>query len=211
MPLGTDASLAGGSPAGTGALVIRYGRRVLRGKNGSAQPRGTHMPPGTAWHGDETLASPVPRSGPVPTPVSVPGDLPPEISTRDNLESPGLRGLGTNCREVSPACPPPGRPRPALAGLPQEPPRGDHRFRLFHRADRDLPATFDHVIALSEAHVRRLGRELISHYHGDRTHLGLDKDSPISRPVEPKPTGAKLVSLPRVGGLHHRYVWQAAA
>jgi putative transposase len=80
--------------------------------------------------------------------------------------------------------------------------------RWVQTARRDC---FDHVIALSEAHVRRLGRELIFYYHGDRTHLGLDKDSPISRPVEAKPAGAKLESLPRVGGLHHRYVWEAAA
>lgn len=35
---------------------------------------------------------------------------------------------------------------------------------------------FDHVIAISEAHVRRLGREFVAYYHADRTHLGLDKD-----------------------------------
>ena len=36
---------------------------------------------------------------------------------------------------------------------------------------------FDHVIALNEAHVRRLGREFLAYYHEDRTHLGLDKDT----------------------------------
>jgi transposase InsO family protein len=66
---------------------------------------------------------------------------------------------------------------------------------------------FDHVIALDEAHVRRLGRDFIAYYHEDRTHLGLDKDTPSGRPVESKPDGAELESLPRVGGLHHRYVW----
>jgi len=70
---------------------------------------------------------------------------------------------------------------------------------------------FDHVIALNEAHVRRLGREFIEYYHEDRTHLGLDKDTPSTRPVEPKPAGAVLESLARVGGLHHRYVWKIAA
>jgi putative transposase len=70
---------------------------------------------------------------------------------------------------------------------------------------------FDHVIALNEAHVRRLGRQLIAYYHEDRTHLALDKDTPSTRPVEPKPAGAELESLARVGGLHHRYVWKTAA
>jgi putative transposase len=70
---------------------------------------------------------------------------------------------------------------------------------------------FDHVIALNEAHVRRLGREFIAYYHEDRTHLGLDKDTPLERPIEGKPEAAELESLARVGGLHHRYGWKAAA
>ena len=70
---------------------------------------------------------------------------------------------------------------------------------------------FDHVIGLNEPHVRRIAREYIAYYHEDRTHLGLDKDTPLARPFEPKPTAARLESLPRVGGLHHRYVWKAAA
>ena len=70
---------------------------------------------------------------------------------------------------------------------------------------------FDHVIALNEAHVRRLGHEFIAYYHEGRTHLGLDKDTPSERPIEPKPGRAELESLNRVGGLHHRYIWKAAA
>jgi putative transposase len=70
---------------------------------------------------------------------------------------------------------------------------------------------FDQVIALNEAHVRRLGREFIAYYHEDRSHLGLDKDTPSERPIEGKPEGAELESLERVGGLHRRYVWKAAA
>jgi putative transposase len=70
---------------------------------------------------------------------------------------------------------------------------------------------FDHVNALNEARVRRLGREFIAYYHEDRTHLGLDKDTPLERPIEGKPERTELESLARVGGLHHRYVWKAAA
>ncbi|MGA3242029.1 MAG: integrase core domain-containing protein [Bryobacteraceae bacterium] len=70
---------------------------------------------------------------------------------------------------------------------------------------------FDHVIALNEAHVRRLGREFLAYYHEDRTHLGLDKDTPAERPIEGKPEGSELESEARVGGLNHRYVWKAAA
>ena len=70
---------------------------------------------------------------------------------------------------------------------------------------------FDHVIVINEAHVRRLGRVFIDYYHEDRTHLGLEKDTPAGRPTESKPDGAVLESVPRLGGLHHRYVWKAAA
>jgi transposase InsO family protein len=34
---------------------------------------------------------------------------------------------------------------------------------------------FDHVIAFSEAHVRRIAAEYIAYFHEDRTHLGLDE------------------------------------
>ena len=70
---------------------------------------------------------------------------------------------------------------------------------------------FDHVIAINEAHVRRLGREFVAYYHEDRTHLGLEKDTPAGRPVESKPDGTELESVPRLGGLHHRYAWKTAA
>jgi hypothetical protein len=67
------------------------------------------------------------------------------------------------------------------------------------------------VIALNEPHVRRIAREYIAYYHEDRTHLRLDKDTPLGRPVESKADGARVESLPRVGGLHHRYIWKRAA
>lgn len=31
----------------------------------------------------------------------------------------------------------------------------------------------DHVIALNEAHARRIAREYVAYYHEDRTHLGI--------------------------------------
>jgi len=70
---------------------------------------------------------------------------------------------------------------------------------------------FDHVIALSEMHVRRLAREYLAYFHADRTHIGLGKDTPNGRAVEGRLDGAALLALPRVGGLHHRYVWKTAA
>src|ERR1019366_6810756 len=43
---------------------------------------------------------------------------------------------------------------------------------------RDL---LDHVIALDERHLKRLLSQYVSYYHHDRTHLGLDKQTPAGR------------------------------
>ncbi len=69
----------------------------------------------------------------------------------------------------------------------------------------------DHVIVLNEHHFRQLIGSFVAHCNQDRTHLGLGKDSPFGRPVEQRPAAASnVVSLPRVGGLHHRYAWRQA-
>jgi hypothetical protein len=48
--------------------------------------------------------------------------------------------------------------------------------------------------------------EYIEYYHDDRTHLGLEKETPAGRE---KATSANLnseiIAVPRLGGLHHRY------
>jgi transposase InsO family protein len=64
----------------------------------------------------------------------------------------------------------------------------------------------DHVIVLNEQHLKRLMRDYVRYYHDDRTHLGLAKQTPGNRPAE-KSNGrsCRVVSLPRLGGLHHRY------
>lgn len=48
-----------------------------------------------------------------------------------------------------------------------------------------------------------------SYHERSRTHLSLDKDTPIPRAVTP-PGGAVVVAIPEVGGLHHRYERRAA-
>jgi len=69
----------------------------------------------------------------------------------------------------------------------------------------------DHHIILSQKHLRKVLTEYLDYYHQDRTHYGLDKDTPEQRQMEKKPKGGKLVAFPRCGGLHHRYVWKKAA
>jgi putative transposase len=68
---------------------------------------------------------------------------------------------------------------------------------------RDL---LDHVIVLNERHLRRSMKEYIRNYHDDRTHLALSKGTPAGRQaIESHGPDSKVVSMTRLGGLHHRY------
>ena len=67
----------------------------------------------------------------------------------------------------------------------------------------------DHVIVLNEEHLRRILTSYLIYYHESRTHLSLAKDTPDARPVQPVGSG-KIVALPQLGGLHHRYERLAA-
>ena len=68
----------------------------------------------------------------------------------------------------------------------------------------------DHVIVLNEEHLRRILSDYLSYYHRHRTHRSLEQDCPEPRAVEP-PDQGKIIELPLVCGLHHRYARQAAA
>ena len=57
--------------------------------------------------------------------------------------------------------------------------------------------------------LRRVLRDYLAYYHGCRTHLSLEKDSPAPRKVE-SPDQGEIVEFPMVGGLHHRYARLAA-
>jgi transposase InsO family protein len=78
--------------------------------------------------------------------------------------------------------------------------------RLIGSIRRDC---LDHVIVLNENHLRATLHEYFAYYHGSRTHLGLGKDTPEPRDIEP-PSHGSVVSIPEVGGLHHRYTRRAA-
>jgi putative transposase len=61
----------------------------------------------------------------------------------------------------------------------------------------------DHVIAFNPSHLKRLLASYIDYYHQDRTHCGLQKQSPDTR--TPSVGQGRIMAWPRVGGLHHRY------
>src|SRR5665811_2519953 len=61
----------------------------------------------------------------------------------------------------------------------------------------------DHFVVLGEAHLRRILRAYARYYNDIRTHRSLDKDAPVSRPVQHTGTMSSHAIL---GGLHHHYV-----
>jgi transposase InsO family protein len=64
----------------------------------------------------------------------------------------------------------------------------------------------DHVIVLNERHLKRLMSEYVRYYHEDRTHLSLLKETPYDRQeATDTSVSCNVVSMPRIGGLHHRY------
>jgi transposase InsO family protein len=61
----------------------------------------------------------------------------------------------------------------------------------------------DHIVVLGEAHLRRILQTYARYYNKIRTHRSLDKDAPISRPVQ---RIGNITSHALLGGLHHQYV-----
>jgi putative transposase len=67
----------------------------------------------------------------------------------------------------------------------------------------------DHVIIFNEAALHQQIKLFTAYYYKSRTHLSLAKDSPESRAVQPTEQG-RIVAVPQVVGLHHRYYRRAA-
>ncbi len=92
---------------------------------------------------------------------------------------------------------------------PQSPWQSPYVERFIGTLRREL---LNHVIVLSEAHLERLLREFIEeYYHVARPHQGLGGDTPTPTESPPEIDGpTRLVAIPVLGGLHHRYVRAAA-
>ena len=84
---------------------------------------------------------------------------------------------------------------------PRSPWQNGYAERWIGTLRREL---LDHVMVLGERHLLRLLRQYVAYYNEDRPHMSLGRDAPIARAVQP-PSGGRVVALPRVGGLHHRY------
>src|SRR6266436_759897 len=86
---------------------------------------------------------------------------------------------------------------------PRSPWQNGHIERLIGSIRREC---LDHVVILGEAHLRRILRAYADYYNRVRTHLALEKDTPVSRPAQA--TGS-VVAIPLLGGLHHQYARMA--
>jgi transposase InsO family protein len=67
----------------------------------------------------------------------------------------------------------------------------------------------DHMIVFGEASLYQHVQRFLDYYHESRTHLSLAKDAPKARPVQGPEVG-RIVAIPQLGGLHHRYERRAA-
>lgn len=63
------------------------------------------------------------------------------------------------------------------------------------------------MIVLNEPHLRGILRSYIRYYNTQRTHLGINKDSPEPREVR---ADGKIDRLAVVNGLYHYYFRHAA-
>ncbi len=65
----------------------------------------------------------------------------------------------------------------------------------------------DHILIMSEAHLRRVLREYVAYFNRSRPHQGINQRVPDreSSPVGSAGTAEAIVSSPVLGGLHHEY------
>ena len=88
------------------------------------------------------------------------------------------------------------RDKPAASASPWQ---NGYAERLIGSIRREC---VDHIIVLGEAHMRRILRSYARYYNGVRTHRSLNKDAPVTRPVQ---RVGVISSRAILGGLHHHY------
>jgi transposase InsO family protein len=84
-----------------------------------------------------------------------------------------------------------------------------HRAYVERLIDTLRRECLDHVIVFHERSLHRHLRTFVGYYHRNRVHLALEKDTPEPRPIQQQESG-RIVSIPVLGGLHHRYERHAA-
>jgi hypothetical protein len=83
---------------------------------------------------------------------------------------------------------------------PRSPWQNGHAERLIGSLRREC---LDHVVVFGERHLRHVLFLYMDYYNRARTHLSLNKDAPMPRPIE---AVGRIHSSPILGGLQHHYV-----
>jgi transposase InsO family protein len=86
---------------------------------------------------------------------------------------------------------------------PRSPWQNAYAERLIGSIPREC---LEQVVVLSRRYLCRL-LKIFAYYHRSRTHLALAKDAPEPRAILRR---GEIVTIPQVGGLHHRYERRAA-
>jgi len=87
---------------------------------------------------------------------------------------------------------------------PQSPWQNPYVERLIGSIRRDC---LNHFVILNAKHLKRTLASYLVYYHRSRTHLGLAKQCPSPRQVS---SSGRIIEIPQLGGLHHRYERVAA-
>jgi hypothetical protein len=87
---------------------------------------------------------------------------------------------------------------------PQSPWQNPYVERLIGSIRRDC---LNHFVILNAKHLKRTLASYLVYYHGSRTHLGLEKQCPCPRQAS---SIGRIIEMPQLGGLHHRYERVAA-
>ncbi len=82
---------------------------------------------------------------------------------------------------------------------PQSPWQNPYVERLIGSIRREC---LDHFVILNARHLKGTLTSYFAYYQASRTHLGLDKQCPLARQVS---RVGRIVKIPQLGGLHHRY------
>jgi putative transposase len=87
---------------------------------------------------------------------------------------------------------------------PQSPWQNPYAERLIGSIRTDC---LNHFVILNARHLKRTLTSYLAYYHSSRTHLALDKQCPSPRQIV---SDGRIVEIPQLGGLHHRYERVAA-
>ena len=84
---------------------------------------------------------------------------------------------------------------------PQSPRQNPFAERVIGSIRREY---LDHLITFHEINLYRVLASYFEYHNNGRTHLSLDRNSPVPRYIEP-PIKRKVISIPQALGLHHVY------